>query len=121
MNYESTNLIVSSINPTVRFVVYKMSFGRRLELMNRVREFGTRLEFLKAGATQQDHVEAGVLSAEIDRLYLMWGLKAVQGLHIDGEEADPEALVRSGPEDLFLEALGHVKRSCALTDAEAKN
>ena len=62
-----------------------------------------------------------LLTSEIDRLYVMWGLKDVRGLELDGEPASPESLAASGPEELFREAVDAVKAECGLTEAERKN
>ena len=37
-------------------------------------------------------MDAALLQAEIDRLYLVWGLQAISGLELDGTEATPERL-----------------------------
>jgi hypothetical protein len=98
-----------------------MSFGRRMELMKRVKSLTPRLECFRAGTSQQDRIEASLLSAEIDRLYIEWGLTAVSGLEIDGAAADPASLAALGPEALFHEALRCVKDACRLSEAEIKN
>jgi hypothetical protein len=121
MIYESFEVKESKIYPGVRFVINRMSFGRRVELMRLVREIAPRLECFRAGPAKSDEIEAGLLSAEIDKLYLQWGLKEVEGLEIDGEAAGSESLLQSGPESLFLEALAHVKAACRLSEPEAKN
>ena len=66
-------------------------------------------------------MEASLLGAEIDRLYLRWGLEEVRGLELDGLPATIDALIEHGPEDLFLEALMSVKRECGLDEDERKN
>jgi hypothetical protein len=121
MTYESFEVKESKTHPGVRFVINRMSFGRRVELMRLVRELAPRLECFRAGAAKSDEIEAGLLSAEIDRLYLQWGLKEVEGLEIDGQPGGPESLLQSGPETLFLEALAHVKSACRLSEPETKN
>jgi hypothetical protein len=121
MTYDSFEVIESKTHPGVRFVINRMSFGRRVGLMRLVRELAPRLECFRAGAGKSDEVEAGLLSAEIDQLYLHWGLKKVEGLEIDGQPAGPDSLLQAGPECLFLEALGHVKAACRLSESEAKN
>src|ERR1039458_4404896 len=50
-----------------------MSFGRRVELMRRVRELAKRTGFLAAGEDSGDKMDAGLLHAEIERLYFAWG------------------------------------------------
>ena len=64
----------------VEFVIARMTFGRRLELMRRVRDLAARLEFFEAGRDAGNEMEASLLGAEIDRLYLMWGLEEIRGL-----------------------------------------
>jgi hypothetical protein len=98
-----------------------MSFGRRVELMRKVRELARRMEFLEAGADAGERMDAGLLRAEIDRMFLLWGLTGVSGLRVDGVEATPEVLVERGPEELFREALAAVRRETGLTDDERKN
>src|SRR5580692_8046742 len=76
----------------VRYEIVRVSFGRRIELARRIREIGRKMEYLEAGSDERDTLEATVLSAEIDRAYLVWGLTAVEGLDIDGVSATPETL-----------------------------
>jgi hypothetical protein len=121
MTYESFEVKESRNRPGVRFVINRMSFGRRVELMRLVRELAPRLECFRAGAAKSDEIEAGLLSAEIDSLYLQWGLKDVEGLEIDGQTAGPDSLLQAGPENLFHEALAYVKSACRLSEPEAKN
>jgi hypothetical protein len=109
MTYESVLTVESQIDPGVSYSIARISFARRVELMRHVRELAGRLEFVEAGSTDQDKMAAGILSAEIDRLYVRWGLLEVRGLSIDGAPATPESLAGAGPEDLFMEALHAVK------------
>src|ERR1039458_6349895 len=71
-------------NPGVEFVIGRMTFGRRIELMRLVRDLATRLEFFEAGKDAGNKMEASLLGAEIDRLYVEWGLETLSGLEIDG-------------------------------------
>jgi hypothetical protein len=121
MTYESYEVKESNTHPGVRFVVNRMSFGRRIELMRLVRDLAPRWECLQAGTTKPDSMEAGLLSAEIDRLYLQWGLKEVEGLEIDGHPATTETLLRLGPEELLREAIDYVKDACRLSRQATKN
>ena len=121
MEYSSYEVVDSKLTAGVSYVVSKMSFGRRVELTRRVRELAVRREFLEAGDTPNDKMEAVLLALEIDRLYLLWGLKEVTGLELDGQPATPESLAASGPEDLFREALAAVKQQCGLSEEERKN
>ncbi len=121
MEYASFETIDSNVAPGVSFSVAKMSFGRRVELTRRIRELAARKEFVDAGDTPNEKMEAALLASEIDRIYLLWGLKEVTGLELDGLPATPESLAASGPEDLFREALDAVKQQCGLAEAERKN
>ena len=121
MTYESVRTIESKVAPGVQFTVAKMSYGRRVELMRRIRELARRMEFLEAGQTTGEKMEASLLDAEISRLYVMWGLQSVTGLVLDGAEATPELLAERGPEGLFHEALVAVRAEAGLNEEERKN
>ena len=121
MNHQSSEVIASKVRDGVVYRVSLMSFARRLELMKRVRGILPRLECFRAGTSLNDKLEAQMLSAEIDRLYVEWGLLEVQGLEIDGVSATPASLADAGPEELFFEALSYVKKACHLVETEAKN
>jgi len=95
--------------------------GKRIDLARRIREIGRKLEFLEAGNDVREKFEAAVLQSEIDRVYLEWGLEAVEGLEIDGEPATPETLIDRGPLDLALEILGRIRAECGLSEEERKN
>jgi hypothetical protein len=117
--YDSTVRTASKVLPDVSFVVERMSFGRRIELMKAIREASVKLEF-HAAAKEIDQMKVGLLAAEVDRIYVRWGLREIDGLLIDGERATPETLSGAGPEDLFLEVLAAVKQVCGLNEAEKK-
>lgn len=122
MDYQSSEWIDSEALQGVRFCVQSMSFGRRLDLMRRVGDKLTRLEFLQAGEkTAERDAEATTLGAEVDREFLLWGLTSIEGLEIDGEAATPSLLIESGPEALVQEVLGAVRAGAGLTDEERKN
>ena len=121
MTYESVTVVESQVAPGVTFAVARMSFGRRVELMRKVRELARRMEFLEAGKEPADRMDAAMLQAEIDRLFLAWGLRAVSGLQLDGREASPELLAEASPEDLFREALSAVRAETGLTEEQRKN
>jgi hypothetical protein len=121
MTYESVVLVESPTAPGVTFAVQKMSYGRRADLMRRIRELARQQEFLRASEQPGDKMDAALIETEINRVYLRWGLKAVSGLTVDGEEATPELLAESGPEDLFREALEVVRRRTGLSAEETKN
>jgi hypothetical protein len=105
----------------VRYEIVRVSFGRRIELARRIREIGRKMEYLEASSDARETLEATVLSAEIDRAYLEWGLVSVEGLEIDGAPATPETLVDHGPVELAMEILGRIKSECGMTEDERKN
>ena len=121
MNYATELTVTSKAFPNVTFTILRMSFGRRLELVKRVRDLSRQLEFFRAGADAQERVESVMLAGEIDRLYLDWGLLRVNGLDLDGEPASKEALIASGPEELCREILAAIRKECGLTDEQRKN
>jgi hypothetical protein len=121
MNYDSFIRVESKVRPGVSFVIAKMSFGRRMELIRRVRELANKGEFLSAGTSGEEKLQAALLSAEIDRLYVNWGLQELTGLDVDGTAATPEVLASTGPEELFREAVAAIKAECGLTEDERKN
>ena len=121
MNYESTAQLDSTVTPGVRFVIRKISFGRRVELIRRIRGLAEKAEFAAAGETPREKLDAALLTSEIERTYVLWGLEAVSGLLLDGAQATAESLLSSGPEDLFHEVLDAIKAECGLSEDERKN
>ena len=119
--WDSRKTVASDSVPGVELVIARMSFARRLELMTRVRELTARLEYFDAANDGKNRMEASLLGAQMDRLYLAWGLQGVLGLSIDGEAARPESLVERGPEPLVREALAAIRAECGLSETEIKN
>lgn len=119
--YESVRHVDSKVCAGVRFAVRRMSFGRRLELTRRVRELAAKVEFLNAGQTITDKLEASLSTIEADRIYLEWGLHSIAGLTIDGASADVSTVAELGPEELCREILREIKRECGITEEERKN
>ncbi len=119
--WQSRCAVASRTAPGVEFVIARMTFGRRLELMRRVRDLAARLEYFEAGREEKNRIEASLLGAQIDRLYVEWGVERILGLEIDGESATPLSLIDNGPEDLFREALEAVRAECGLNEQERKN
>jgi hypothetical protein len=105
----------------VRYRIAAMSFARRVELMTRVRDLALRMEFLTAGEDAAQKMEGALVRAEIDRVYVEWGLRGVEGLVVDGRKADPALLAEAGPEELFREALAAVRAQTGLSEEERKN
>lgn len=121
MQYESWREVRSQEFPEVTFRVHRMSFGRRAELAGRVRELTSRLEFHEAGRTPDDTLSAAILNTEVDRLYIEFGLAAVDGIEIDGGPATADSLFNRGPERLCREIVEAVKAECGLNAEERKN
>ena len=65
-------------------------------------------------------MDAALLQAEIDRLYVMWGVKSVRA---EGGRRDGDAGTAGGggPEELFREALAAVRAETGLSEEERKN
>ena len=119
--WQSSRIVTSEAMPGVEFVIARMTFGRRMELLKRVRDLAIRLEYFEAGREEKNRLEASLLGAQLDRLYLDWGLQEIRGLELDGAAATPMSLIDRGPEDLFKEALAAVKAECGLSEQERKN
>ncbi len=121
MEYASEKRIESQALPGVRFTIARMSFGRRVELTRRIWELAGRVEHLEAGGDARGKLEAALVAAEIDRVYLSWGLRRIEGLTVDGEQATPDLVAEQGPEGLCREVVAAIKAECGLTAAETKN
>jgi len=121
VSYESAMSIESKVMPGVKFVINRISFGRRMELSRRVREITQKAEFLEAGSEVGEKIEAGILAQEVDAMYLRWALAGVEGLEIDGDPATVEHLLDRGPEELAREIVTAIKEQCGLNEAERKN
>jgi len=121
MVYESLARVSSKSRPGVTLIIRRMSFARRCELIRELRELAQKAEFHAAGGGLREEIEAAAVSAEVDRLYLAWGLAGVEGLVIDGEEATPETVISDGPDDLSREAVNAIKSECGLSSNERKN
>ena len=119
--WNSNTVVESKCWPGVEIVVFRMTFGRRLELMRKIRDLAAQAEFLEAGAAGKDRMDASLLGAEIDRLYVAWGVEELRGIRFDGEPATADSLIDRGPEDLFREALSAVKAESGLSEPERKN
>jgi hypothetical protein len=121
VSYDSVAKIRSTAIPGVTFAIYRISFGRRMELARQAREISRRAEFLDAGNQLQEKIDANILAQEVDAMYLRWALMGIQGLTIDGESPSPDQLLQKGPETLTREILGAIKQECGLNEAERKN
>ena len=106
--------------PGVSFRLRRVSFGARVELMRRIRELALRAEFLEAGGIPGETMDAALARAEMERVFVGWGVRAVEGLAVDGAAATVEALAEQGPEPLFREALGLVRAEAGLDGGRTK-
>jgi hypothetical protein len=120
IQHQSTERLESKVFPGVSFLIRKMSFAGRLELLKRARELHKRIDYCASGS-EAEQLEAAELEAEMDRLFLDWGLVALEGLAIDGEPATPLALIERGPQELAQEIVAAVKRQLGLSAEERKN
>ncbi|MEO8596694.1 MAG: hypothetical protein ABI759_25470 [Candidatus Solibacter sp.] len=117
----SEHVVASRAAPGVSFTIARVSFDRRMELMRRVRDLARRSEFLAASTEAGDKMDAALVQAEIERVYVLWGVKAIAGLRVNGRPADVELLIAEGPEDLFREALAAARSEVGLHEEERKN
>lgn len=121
MNHESVRVVKSAVCAGVQFSIARISFARRLELTRRVRELGRRIAFDEAGEGMDGKLTGAIARGEIDRLYLEWGLLAVEGLEIDNVPAGVTDAIEHGPEELCREIVTEIRRECGLDEAERKN
>jgi len=111
----------SAAMPGVEFDIRRMSFGRRLELMTKVRALSQRREFHEAGERPDDRMESAMLSMQIDQIYLEWGFEQMRGLTLDGEDVTAQTLWCRGPETLTREVIEAIRREAGLSEDERKN
>ena len=121
MKYESEIVFNSEVSPGVRVRIARMSYGRRLSLLEQVRELIQQREFHEAGKSLSDQVQSARQSILIDKCYWRWGLLSVEGIQLDGKDATPESLWETGPEPLVAEVLQRLKRETGLSEEERKN
>jgi hypothetical protein len=121
MEYTSRVHKQSESCPGVEYTVARLSLSRRIELGQRIREIGSKHDFLAASKSVLDQIDAGLLQRRIDQAYLEWGLMGIRGLKIDGIDATPGSLIELGPEPLVKEILGAIRAELQLTEQEIKN
>lgn len=144
MNYTTTIEYESKVFPEVTYVLNKMSEARRAQLRlliagptakvrNLIREL-QRLEdrypadennprdeeINRQMFDMTDQMEQ-ISADEIDPKWLLWGLKSIAGLEIDGQPATPKSLLEDGPPMLFAEIVAKIKQVAQLNGAEEKN
>jgi hypothetical protein len=118
--YSSVTWVESHKVAGVRFAVRRTSLEQRIELTKKVRELALRYEFLRAGEPS-DQLEASLADLLVRKLYIEWGLVALEGLRVDGEAATPVMLIESGPECLSDEVIDTIRAQLELSEEERKN
>jgi hypothetical protein len=91
-----------------------------MDLIRRIRELSLKCEFLNAGERAEEKLQAALFSAEIDRLYVTWGLQELTGLEVDGVAATPELLVETGPRGAVPWIVDAIKAECGLRNGTKK-
>ena len=109
MRYKSTVAVASRIVPGVTFRIKRASADRRLALMQRIKDRANADRQRRTAETPQDTMDAALVAAEVERIYVTTGVEEIAGLEVDGIPATPEILARSGPEGLFREVLQAVR------------
>lgn len=104
----------------VRYAIRRVSLSQRIELIDKVRSLLQRHEFLKAGDSS-DQLEANLGELLIRKLYLEWGLVALENLTIDDEQATVPLLIEKGPDSLTDEIITAIRGQLELTTEERKN
>lgn len=119
--WASREWVESKAMEGVRFEIARISFLRRIELLKRLRGLLAEVECRAAGEGEADRVESARLGIEVQKTYIEWGLKAIEGLLIDGEPATLESLLARGPERLCEEIAEAVRKRSFLSEEERKN
>lgn len=119
--FESSSWVASRLCPGVSFRIAKMTVRRASHLAAQIHEALSKLEYHEAGNSPADGLRRAELRANIEMLYVRWGLLAIRGLTFDGAAATPETLLALGPRELCSEAVAAIKRECGLNEDERKN
>lgn len=104
----------------VRFAIRRVSLQQRIELNHKLRELTLDYEFLKTGDTTSQ-LEAALSDLLVAKLYIEWGLVAIEGLSIDGKKATAASIIAHGPEVLTNEIVEKIQADSTLTEDERKN
>jgi hypothetical protein len=120
IHYDSVTWHESRALPGVRYGVRRVSLGQRIELNRRIRELMGKHEFLKAG-DKLEQIEATMSELLADKLYLEWGIAAVEGLLIDNLEATAVSIAEKGPDNLASEMIAAIRHEVELSKEEEKN
>jgi hypothetical protein len=117
---ESVQWVLSEVMPGVRFAIRLPSLLQRMELTKRLQELMQKYEFL-TGGSDADHLQQTMIDLLVQKLLLEWGLFKVEGLRIDGKEADVKLLIEKGAEALVAEIIQKIRHACSLSEEERKN
>src|ERR1035437_5082332 len=58
--WDSRKRVASEAMPGVEFVIHRMTFGRRLELMKNVRDLAARIEYFDAGRDEKNRMKTNL-------------------------------------------------------------
>jgi hypothetical protein len=145
MDYENTERIESKVAPGVVIVYYKAIEERRIELRRQAADIAAKFRSLNAEVrklqyewakpdideptkedlmVRQENVleqQHTIMITELNPLYLRWGIKAVEGLKVNGVEIKtPDALLH-GPGELYAETIKTIHDRLGLNDDQIKN
>lgn len=120
VEYSSVAWHSSRLYKSVRYSIRRISLAQRLDMAKRICELGAKYEFLKAGDALE-RTEAHLADLLVRQLYLEWGLAAIEGLTIDGQNASVERLIEKGPEPLCDEIVSTIRAELELSEEERKN
>ena len=118
--YSSVSWRESGVLTGVRFAIHRISLAQRIELTRRVKDLTSQNEFLRAG-DMADQLDAALGELLARRLYVEWGLAAIEGLDIDGNAATPLSLIERGPDALVTEIADAIIQEIHLSEEERKN
>lgn len=121
VEYESLVKRESACIAGVSYRIRRMSCGRRVELLARLRDLGQAEEFGKASGTGGGAVSAALAQADAQAALIRWGLESIENLSIDGHPADLERLLAAGPEALVHEIAAAIQDECFLSAKSRKN
>lgn len=117
---ESVRWMESKEFPGVRCSIREPSLGNRIALTQKLHDLTARNEFL-AGGRELQQLELVLAELLVQKALIEWGLAAVEGLKIDGENPTTDLLIESGPEKLVAEIAQAIRARCGLTEEERKN
>lgn len=119
--YSSIVRFASGTMAGVYVTIRRMSLARRIELAREVRGLAGRLEYHAGGMNLTEKIDASITAAEIDSVYLRWGVVRIEGLCLDGCAASCEDVISAAPEAFVREIVERIKHECGLTGEETKN